>query len=907
MDAVAGDLADHGLRAEIRRLGEQLGDALARQEGEPFLDLIERVRAASKAVQRGDGDGGAIHELGRLELPDAIRLVRAFNSYFHLANLAEQVHRFDGVASSDMVGSWLPDVSAAALGAVVNALDVRPVFTAHPTEATRRTVIHKRRQIARLLVERADPRLNQDQRDRIDRHVAEVIDLLWQTDELRIVKPTPLDEAATVLDVLDELWREVVPQLLEDLAVQLDRHGVALGPTARPLRFGSWVGGDRDGNPFVTPQVTLAVLAASHQRALQRLIDGVDVLISELSVSSRVVGVSAELSELLERERERLPFVFDRYRELNAEEPYRLACSYVRARLELMLDHSQRGAPPDAERSYRGIGELLSDLGVLGSSLQANRGERIAAGPLDRLVRCAAAFGFTMATLDIRENASVHHDLLAVLYDRLGSNRPYRDLSGDERVALLSGELARGRPLAPATLRLEGRLAVARELFNAIATALDTYGEDVIESYIVSMTTGADDVLAVAVLAADAGLVDVPTGTARIGFVPLLETINDLRAAGPILDRLLSVAAYRRIVDLRGGVQEVMLGYSDSNKAGGTTTSLWEIHRATRHLRDVADRHGVQLRLFHGRGGTVGRGGGSTPEAILAQPFNTLTGAIKITEQGEVISDKYGTTDLARRNLQLTTAAVVEATLLHTRPSVDPEVLAQWDTIMEVVSAAAQQSYRALIADPDLVAYFLSSTPVDELGALNIGSRPARRGGGAVSGRNLDDLRAIPWVFGWTQSRQNVPGWYGVGSGLASARACGHGEELTEMFRSWRFFRSFLSNAEMVLAKTDFRLARNYVNQLVAPEHHHVLHTIEAEFELTCRELLATMGTSELLEEHPILRRTLAVRDTYLEPLHYLQIELLRRWREADGADPTLQRALLLTVNGIATGLRNTG
>jgi phosphoenolpyruvate carboxylase len=893
---------DAALRADIRHLGRLLGETLSRQEGPDLLALVEEVRALSR-----DEPAAAGRLLAEVDVGTAGQLVRAFATYFHLANVTEQVHRGRELARIRREhGGWLSraaaaveaaGVSHAELAAGVARLAVRPVFTAHPTEAARRTTLAKLGRVATLLDDEPGPRR--------DRRLAEVIELLWQSDDLRIARPDVLDEARNAVYYLEVLARDSVPEVLEELADTLAGLGVELPPTARPLAFGTWIGGDRDGNPNVTPQISLKVLELQHEHAIRVALDAVDELRQELSSSTRLVAVSQELTDSLTADLLALPELEQRYLRLNAEEPYRLKATCIQQKLLNTRARLAAVRPHSPGRDYADSSGLLADLCLVRDSLLAHRGSYVAHGRLERAIRSLSAFGLQLAAMDVREHADAHHAALGTLVDRLGEQSwRYLDLPRSHRLALLTRELAGRRPLAGNPPPLEGDELKTFTVFTTIREAQDRFGHEAVPTYIVSMTRGADDVLAAVLLAREAGLVDLAAGVVRLGFVPLLETVDELRAADRVLEDLLADPSYRRLVSLRGDEQEVMLGYSDSNKDAGITTAQWEIHRAQRRLRTVASRHGVRLVFFHGRGGTVGRGGGPTRDAILALPWGTLDGAVKLTEQGEVISDKYALPALARENLELTLAGALEATLLHTRPRQSAPALERFDAAMDTMSEAAFAAYRGLIDHPDLPAYFLASTPTDQLGALQLGSRPSRR---PDSGSGLAGLRAIPWVFGWTQSRQIVPGWYGVGAGLEAAREAGLADVVAEMFAGWHFFRTFVSNVEMTLVKTDLRVARRYVEALVPSELRSPFGLIEDEFGRTVAEVLRVTGEDGLLGGADRLRRTLEVRDAYLAPLHDLQISLLQRVRATDKPDEDLRRALLLSVNGIAAGLRNTG
>ena len=618
---------DQALRSDVRKLGELLGETLVRQEGAGLLALVESVR---KAVREGGGE----EILSDLSVEDSVQLVRAFSTYFHLANVAEQVHRARVLHDErEASGSWISravdriiqaqqsghEITEEDLQKWMDEFSVRPVFTAHPTEAARRSVLSKLGTIAQLL--------DDNKSSLQERGLAETVDLLWQTDELRLGRPEPLDEAVNALYYLDDLFSMTVPDVLDDFARELSRLGVTISPTARPLSFGTWIGGDRDGNPNITAAITRDAITLQIGHFIRAMLAALDPLRQALSVSTRIAGASQDLQDSVARDLDNLPEIEARFRRLNVEEPYRLKATAIRHRLILTQRRHAANAPHQEGRDYENTAELLADLILMRDSLLAHKGELIAHGLLERVIRSVSTFGLTHATMDIREHSDAHHHALA----QLEANPDSVDAQAQNTI----------------------------DTFKTINDLIIKFGPEVIETYIISMTKTHTDVLAAVEIATYTGL--VVGGRSKVGFAPLLETVAELRAADTILDLLLSDPKYREIVKSRHDVQEVMLGYSDSNKDAGIATSQWEIHKAQRKLRDVAIKHGVKLRLFHGRGGSVGRGGGPTYDALIALPWGSIDGQVKMTEQGEVISDKYALPALARENVELTLAAALEA------------------------------------------------------------------------------------------------------------------------------------------------------------------------------------------------------------------------------------------------------
>ncbi len=900
---------------DIRVLGRVLGDVVREQAGPRVFDLVETVRRLAVGIRHGDDDGGLVALLDGLGVDDALDVIRAFTYFSSLANVAEDVqserrwraHRIAG--SGPQPGSMAAaldrlveqDVAAQRLAAVLDRMTVSPVLTAHPTEVGRRTVLDTRQRIAALLAERDRTQLTADELEEWTSDLHVHVLTLWQTAILRLSKLRVRDEInealryydLTLFDAIVRLDVEADHELAArwpDLDSVRQPRDPSLGGDRRPLlQMGSWIGGDRDGNPFVTAEVVATALRAHASLALRHHLDGLGRLAVQLSMSSRLVRPTPELELLAERSHDVSPF--------RADEPYRRAVRGMHGRLAATasaLVGEQLVAPLSPETEpYAGPAELLADLKVVIDSLCSHGSRDLATRLVEPVARGLWLFGFHLCGIDLRQNADVHEPVVADLLLRAGLSDDYIGCDETARVALLRAALVDPRRLEVPGAPYLPRTVEEMAILEAAADGARRFGRAAVPHSIISKCESPSDVLEATLLAKEVGLdVDV---------VPLFETIGDLAAAGTVMDALLADPAYAASLARRGGVQEVMIGYSDSTKDGGYLTANWSLYRAQEALVETARRHGVRLRLFHGRGGAVGRGGGPSHDAILAQPPGSVDAALRVTEQGEIIAAKFSSPHLARRNLDTMVAAVLEATFTTDAPDGGPAGHAAMDELSEL----AFDAYRDLVYGTDgFVGFFRAVTPVAELAELNIGSRPASR----TASARIEDLRAIPWVFSWSQSRIMLPGWYGAGSAFEqwAGGDAGRAEQLAEMYASWPFFRAVISNMAMVLAKSDLSIAERYLTLAGDRDGAAIFGRISTEHGCAVEWVRRITGSAELLGDNPTLARSIRNRFAYLIPLHHLQVALLRRRRAGDDSE-LVSRGIQLTLNGLATGLRNSG
>ncbi|MFC0128462.1 phosphoenolpyruvate carboxylase [Ralstonia solanacearum] len=931
---------DQPLKENIRFLGRLLGDVLREQEGAAAFETVETIRQTAVRFRR-DGDRQAEQELDRLlktlSRDQTTSVVRAFSYFSHLANIAEDQHhnrrrRVHALAGSPpQPGSLLrallsaadEGLSGEALRRFFDAALIVPVLTAHPTEVQRKSILDAQREIARLLAERDAP-LTARERERNTTLLRAHVTKLWQTRMLRTTRLMVADEIENALSYYQTTFLREIPalyrELEEDVATVFPRRGARSEPATLPAFFqmGSWIGGDRDGNPFVTAQTLRHAARRQASVILTWYLDEIHALGAELSMSTSLVDVSAELLALAARSPD--------HSEHRADEPYRRALIGVYARLaatcrELTGEDAGRHAVGPAP-AYTSPEDLRADIRIVIDSLAAHHGEALADARLTSLARAIDVFGFHLASIDLRQVSDVHEATVAELLKVAGVEGAYAALSEADKRALLLRELQQPRLLTLPFHTYGETTASELEIFRAAREARARYGSRIVRNHIISHTETLSDLLEVMLLQKESGMFRHGTnGSGGAGLdvmvIPLFETIEDLRNAPQIMGDLLALPGFDAVLAAQGNEQEVMLGYSDSNKDGGFLTSNWELYKAELALVDLFERHGVRLRLFHGRGGTVGRGGGPTYQAILSQPPGTVNGQIRLTEQGEIISSKFANPEIGRRNLETIVAATLEATLLPTRNR--PKGLEEFEAAMQALSDHAFSAYRNLVYEtPGFKDYFFATTPITEIADLNLGSRPASRKLMDKKQRRIEDLRAIPWGFSWGQCRLLLPGWFGFGSavqrwldeaGSAKARAA-RLATLKRMYKQWPFFANLLSNMDMVLSKADLHVASRYA-QLCDDRklRNAVFSRISAEFTLTGQMLAAITGQSERLADNPLLARSIKNRFPYLDPLNHLQVELLKRFRsgKAGSNDARVRRGIHLSINGIAAGLRNSG
>jgi phosphoenolpyruvate carboxylase len=909
------------LREDVRLLGRLLGRVLQERAGEAGYALIESVRQTAVRFRRAEaGEAAAVRAeltgiLDGLSRRQSLDVVRAFSYFLHLLNIAEDRQQKrsrraqqqqglpprEGSLARALAQLKAAGVDSAALRAWFEGALVSPVLTAHPTEVQRKSTLDCEREIAHLLERREREQLLPAEQAELVHELYTWILTLWQTAMLRLTKLRVIDEIDNGLAFYRDTFLEQIPRLYAQMEHSLAQHIGAAMHLPPLLRMGSWIGGDRDGNPHVDARMLGDAMQRQAQLAFAHYLEQIHLLGGELSIAARLVNVTPELVALAAASGDDSPF--------RQDEPYRRALIGIYARLAASARALCGYAPPREPHApgapYRSSAELRAELEVIARSLANHGSTALAERRLRPLVRAVEVFGFHLASLDLRQNSAVHEQVVAELLSHAGVHAGYAALPEPERVALLTRELAGPRLLY--SRHLEYGAAVAGEL-AILQTAADIhqrFGAIAIQNYIISNCNSVSDLLEVGLLLKEVGLL-TPGAQPRLALniVPLFETIGDLARCAGIMAQAFALDTYSRWLDARGRVQEIMLGYSDSNKDGGYLCANWALYQAEAGLVGVFRKHGIRLRLFHGRGGSVGRGGGPAYAAILAQPPGSVDGMLRLTEQGETIASKYADAQLGRENLETLVAATLEASLLHPqRPAAE---MARYEAVMGALSAHAYRAYRQLVYDtPGFVDYFRLTTPIAEIAQLNIGSRPAAR----KAGWRIEDLRAIPWVFSWAQCRVLLPGWYGFGSAVQAwlAEQPQGMDSLRQMYRSWPFFRSIVSNMDMVLAKTDLSIAARYAELLPdAALRERVFGRIAAELNNSMRYLLQITEQTALLGDNPELAQSIRSRIPYLDPLNHLQIELLRRYRAGD-ADPMTQRGIHLSINGLTAGLRNSG
>ena len=906
---------DLPLREDIRLLGRLLGDTIREQEGAELFDSMERLRQMSIGFHRDQEPAARAAleaALNGLQLDSALKMIRSGFHFSQLANLAEDHHRVRQARTNARAGvppgpgtmafalerARAAGISNADLQRFFATAFVSPVLTAHPTEVRRMTGITREVEIAQSLAERDRMLSTPEEEAMREAALRAAILTLWQTSILRRKRLSVVDEISNGLLYYETTFLGELPRFYAALEDTLRASEPAWeADVSSFLRVGSWIGGDRDGNPFVTASVLREALRQQSHRAVVLYLQKLRALMSELSLDARLVPVSEQVKRLSE--------LIGESDDHHQEEPYRRAVAGMIARLSAsaaMLGHNDLArAAGRTVQPYATSDELANDLGELQRSLEANGSAILARGRLRSLRRAVGVFGFHLAGIDLRQNADVHERAVAELLAR-GGSPGYAELDEHQRLERLLVALRSVAPLSAHQASYSDETNRELAIVHAAAEAHRLYGAASIPNYVISKTDAASDVLEVALLLKEAWLLR-PGAELGVNIVPLFETIDDLRNCPRIMDQLFSIPDYVAMLKSRGGVQEVMLGYSDSNKDGGFLTATWELYKAELALIDVFRKHGIALRLFHGRGGSVGRGGGPSYQAILGQPGGAVQGALRVTEQGEVIAAKYSNAELGRGNLELLAAATLEATLLH---SYQPTPPAEYLDVMEALSGAAYRAYRNLVYEtPGFEDYFWQSTVISEIVHLNIGSRPASRS----NSRRIEDLRAIPWVFSWAQCRLMLPGWFGFGTAVSEYLAANPQgmATLRAMHASWPFLQAMLSNMEMVLAKSNIDIASRYAELVEDVDlRTAIFERLRKEWELSIAMLLAVTEREALLEQNPLLARSIQNRFPYLDPLNHVQIELLRRHRGGE-ADQRIVEGIRLAIHGIATGLRNSG